>query len=86
MHIDDATSVQNHVEKAVKEEFYLSNDIPLPPEVDDSIRFIRSSTYAGAKSFWPNQLKKVGSYVTAAQGIQDLWTKETPPSIRPATG
>ena len=87
MHIDDATSVQNHVERAVwGGEFYLTQEIPLPPEVDAPIRFIRSTTYAGAKSFWPNQLDRVRSYVTAAQGIQNLWNKETPSTIRSATG
>ena len=67
-------------------EFYLSKETPLPPEVDEPLRFIRDNTYDGAKFFWPNQSKRVMKYAAAAQGIQDLWNKETPPPIRSATG
>ena len=37
MHIEDATSIDDHINKAVNQDFLLARSIPLPPEVGDSL-------------------------------------------------
>ena len=36
MHIDDATPIDDHINKAANQDFLLDRSTPLPPEVDDS--------------------------------------------------
>ena len=67
MHIDNATSVKNHVRRAVRAEFYISKETPIRGEVDESIRFTRDATYTKAKSFSPAQRERVKQYVSEEQ-------------------
>ena len=86
MHIDDATSIDDHVAKAVNQDFLLARSIPLPAEVGDSLSFIASTKPADLRSFWKHQLKRVDHWVKLTNGIQRLWDCAAPPSIRSATG
>ena len=52
MYIADASSMSDHVLKAMGQEFYLSGDIPLPSEITDSLRVISTMPPVVLKSFW----------------------------------
>ena len=51
MHIDDATSIEDHVANAVNQDFLLARSITLPTEVGDSLSFIASTKPADLRSF-----------------------------------
>ena len=52
MHIADATSIQDHIEKAASAEFYLSKAIPLPKEIDTSLKAVSNYHKATLEKHW----------------------------------
>ena len=86
MHIDDASSIDDHVNKAVDQDFLMARPIPLPAEVDESRALIATNPPRGLLSFWNFQLKRVANYVDLTSGIQKIWDNAAPPEIRDASG
>ena len=86
MHIDDATSVDDHINKAVNQDFLLARSIPLPDEVNESLVFISNTKPRHLRAFWDLQLKRVNHWVRLTDGIQQIWDATTSPSIKSATG
>ena len=85
MHIDDATSIDDHLGKEVIRYFFLANAIPLPGEVDESLAFIAGAPPAKIHPFWNSQLTKVADYANYTMGIQKIWGNAAPPEIRSDT-
>ena len=79
MHIDDATSTDDHQNKAIAQDLFLPREIPLPDEVDESIEFIPNTGPVKLRIFWDSQLKRVAEYVDHAKGIQRIWSNAEPP-------
>ena len=86
MHIDDASSIDDHINKAVNQDFLLARSIPLPDEVNESLSFIANTKPSHLRTFWNHQLKRVAHWVDLTNGIQRIWDCSTSPSIRSATG
>ena len=73
MHIDDASSIDAHINKAVVQDFLMGRSTPLPIAVDESIVFISTTQSKEIHSFWGLQLNRVGNYVDLTSGIQRIW-------------
>ena len=43
MHIADASPIEDHLLRAIREEFYMAQEIPLPGELSESIRLVNNS-------------------------------------------
>ena len=86
MHIDDATSIDDHIAKAVNQDFLLARSIPLPAEVGDSVAFIATTKPAHLRAFWRHHLKRVNHWVRLTEDARRIWDCAAPPSISSATG
>ena len=86
MHIADATSIDDHIQRAIKEDFYLDKEIPLPGELAESIRFINNSNPRATRHWWELQSERVGNLVEELGETQKLWGAQTPDCIAAATG
>ena len=86
MQITDASSTSDHVEKAVREEFYLAKDIPLPDEIEASLNIITNNRRSTLSKHWDRQLEAIQTLTSECEGIQRIWDVMTPESIKPATG
>ena len=86
MHIDDASSIDDHLNKAVKQDFLMASSIPLPDEVDESLAFIATTPPMELRTFRGIHLKRVANYVDQTSGIQKIRDNAAPPEIKSATG
>ena len=86
MHIADATSIEDHLQREIKEDFYLAKDIPLPTELSESLRFINNSDPRAIRHWWNLQGERVESLVDELQETQLVWDARTPDCIAAATG
>ena len=86
MHIDDASSIDDHINKAVAQDFFLAKAAPLPAELDESIEFISTTPACKLHSFWDAQLKRMADYVALTSGARRIFGDATPPEIKSATG
>ena len=86
MHIDDATSNDDRLNKAIAMDFCLSEDIPTPGEINESREFIRNAGPVKLRTFRDTQLRRVAKYVDIARGAPTHLGQRGPPEIVPATG
>ena len=86
MHIDDASSIDDHMNKAANQDFLLARSIPLPDDVNESLSFIANTKPSHLRTFWNHQLKRVARWVDQTNGIQRIWDCATSPPIRSAAG
>ena len=86
MHIEDASSIDDHVGKAANQDFLMDRSTPLPAEVAESIAFIATTPSRDLLPFWDFRLKRVANYVDLTSGIQKIWGNAAPPEIKTATG
>ena len=86
MNIVNASSMEDHVLKALGQEFYLSKEIPLPEETTDSLRVVTALPTTVLKSFWTEQLDRVRTIVADSAITQQKWWNATPDKIKSATG
>ena len=86
MHIRDATSVADHIDKAMREEFYLSKEIPLPPEIETSLKVVAKYKEKTLVHHWGKQINDLRSLVDDCENIQRIWDAMAPSSIKEATG
>ena len=86
MHIDDSTSIGERVNKAAARDFFLSNDIPRPEEVGESVAFIPTTKPNKLRTYWGAKLKLAAEYVGLTKGIQRIWDNAAPPEVKSATG
>ena len=77
MHITDATSISDHLDKATREEFYLAKDIPLPHEIDEPLDALLNKPSDLARH-WGSQLDRLETLTKECQGIQRIWDAMTP--------
>ena len=85
MHIDDAASIDDHINRAVAQDCLTARPTPLPTEVDESIEFISTTPSNKPHSFWDSQLKRAANYVDLTSGIQRTWGNAAPPEVKSAT-
>ena len=85
MHIDDASSIDGHIRKAIDAEFSLSNQIPLPSDVSRSIRIVAESNPMAPRAWWKLQLDREKGVVNSAADIQEFRNCSKPASIRSET-
>ena len=86
MHIMGASSIDGHLRKATKADFFLPKEIPLPPEVARSVRIIAESGPKALRAWWELQLDRVKGIVNCAADLQTMWNDAAPTSIKSATG
>ena len=84
--IEDSSSIEDHINKAVQSDFFLAKEIPLPPEVVKSLSIVARSDPQALRAWWKLQLEKVRGVVRDASDLQAIWNNATPSSIKPATG
>ena len=83
--ITDATSHTDHVEKAMREPFHLSDPVPLPPEVKAATAYLSRTPDSEVLSSWKSQIRRLKDLVTACEPMQAEWDRMTPDSIRGAS-
>ena len=86
MHIDDAESIDDHINQAATQDFLLPKKIPLLEEDYESIAFSTGTTPAKRRPFWGSQLKRVKNCACLTRGIQRIWDNTAHPEIRSVTG
>ena len=84
--IEDATSPENHVDRAMGLEFFLAADIPLPSEIPPALEFINKNDPGNLKAFWPSQLGKLSLLVEKCAPAQTIWDASKPESIKGTGG
>ena len=84
--ITDAQGRADHVERAATQEFLLTKDIPLPPELTEALDFIQSAPPEAIRSFWMKQRARIRALVEDSKVDQLLWDADIHPDIAPATG
>ena len=84
--IPDASSKLDHVNRASRETFHLSDRIPLPDELCESIQFIRSVSLETAVQFWDAQLGRIEALISESMPFQATWDSFIPERIRSAAG
>ena len=82
MRISDATSISDHIDKAMREEFYLANDIPLPKEITDPLDIRINNKNSELPNQWGRQLFDLQTLTIECEGIQRIWDALTPESIK----
>ena len=86
MHIQDSSSIEGHIRKAINSDFFLAKEIPLPPDVLRSIGIVADSNPQALRAWWKLQLERVKGAVRDAADLQPIWDNASPASIRSATG
>ena len=86
MHIGDASSIFDHIDKAVVQDFLMTRSTPLPIEVGETLVFISTTPSKEIRSFWAFQPKREARYVDITSGVQRIWDNAAPPGIKTATG
>ena len=86
MRITDATSVSDRIDKAMREEFYLSKYIPIPTEIDPSLKVMTTYGSATLTRQWGRQLEDLRALTNECEGARRIWGAMAPPSIRAAMG
>ena len=85
MRIDDSSSIDDHIRKAIGADFFLSHATTLHPEVARSIRILARSNPVALRARWELQLEGAKGVVNTASGIQEIRHNATPGTIRSAT-
>ena len=86
MHIDGASSIDDHINKAANQDFLMARSTPLPAEVVEPIAFVATTPSKEILSFWDFQHKRVANYADQTCGAQRIWDNAAPPEIKSATG
>ena len=84
--IPDATSKLDHVDRASREPFHLSDRIPIPDEIEESILFVNSTPTDEVLQYWDDQLARLEVLISASAPCQAEWDGMIPDRIRPASG
>ena len=83
---ESCTSMEDHVHRALGEQFPLSVDTPLPQDTRAAALFSRDSTPEQLRSFWESQLLKLEKLVQDSELAQEKWGGDIPDGIKPAAG
>ena len=86
MHIDDATSIGDHLRRAIREDFRIAKEIPFPDELSGSVRFINNSDPKATRLWWELHAERVGNLAGDLAETQMIWGARTPERIASATG
>ena len=86
MRISDATSISDHIDKAVREDCYIAQDIPLPVEITESLDILINNRNSDLSKHWAGQLSDLQTLTNECEWIHRIWDAMAPESIRPATG
>ena len=86
VNIADATSHTDFVDNAMRGPSHLSGPAPLPPELADSVAFLRSHSDAEIRLLWRLQLKRHRALVRASKPLQAEWYPHNPPDCASSTG
>ena len=78
MHIDDATSIGDHKNKATKKDFFLFMKIPTTGEVSESIGFISNTGPNKIRTYRGSQLRRVAEYFDITKGARRIWGNSGP--------
>ena len=86
MNIDDASSIRDHIDKSMREEFYLAKEIPLPVEITSPIDTITSAKYSTRTKHWKDQLNAHRALQNNRENTQMICDVLTPATLKQATG
>ena len=86
MRIDDATSIDDHINKAVAQDCFLSKETPLPEDVAESVALTPTTRPARLRPFWAPQLKRAAEYADLSQGAHRIRDNAAPREIKSAAG
>ena len=86
MHIADATSIDNHIRSAIKEDFYLAKETLIPGELSGSIRFVNNSDRMAIRLRMGFQAGRVGGLAEDLTETQMIRGARTPDCIASASG
>ena len=78
MHIAGATSIDDRLHRAIREDFYLAEEIPLPGDLSEAIRFINKSDPRAIRCWWSLQSERVENLVEDLTEKKKLWGAQTP--------
>ena len=78
--IPGAISRTDHVDRAMKERFRLSDDAPLPPGVKTATEFLLTTPDKEILPFWEAQLQRLKELVGNCAPTQADWEKLRPRS------
>ena len=84
--ITDARDYLDHIHQAVRADFPLTADIPLPGELTASIDWISEVPTTAATEFWEEQLIALKNLVSDAASTQVKWDSFRPPELGGAGG
>ena len=86
MHINDASSIADHVTKALDMAFPLADDVPRPPAISAAMEFMISTPISPQVEFRAEQMDRLRLVVDQAEPRQKQWDIMAAPEIKPATG
>ena len=85
--ISDAISRTDHVGRAMKERFHLSDDAPLPPEIKTATEFLLTTPDREILCFWEAQILRLKELVGNCAPTQADWGGgDSAPNLSTATG
>ena len=79
MQINDATSIDDHLNKDSAQGFLLPEETPLPTEVNEFIRLIRNNDHKHLRTFWNKQATRAQECVEQTKAAQRTWENAAPP-------
>ena len=85
MHIDDASSIADHFNKAVAQDCFLAKATPLPDAADEALEFTSTTPSSKLHPFRGSQLTRAADYVDLTSGGRRIWGNAAPPDIKSAT-
>ena len=81
MHIAAATSIGDHLRRAIRVDCYLEEETPLPPELPESIRIVNKSDPRGIRPRMDLRAERVGNPFGDIAETQKLWGGNAPDCI-----
>ena len=82
----DSSSIDEHIDAALSDPFFLSLDTPLPGSMKEALGFANQAHPAEILSFWEVQLTRMQQLVHDAIPIELKWGHLIPDELRPAAG
>lgn len=86
MHIQDESSIDDHLREAIRAYFFFAKEIPLPQEAMRPIGIVSDPNSQALRAWWEIQLGRVKGIVNDASRLQTIWNNSKHSSIRSATG
>ena len=84
--LEDAPSIKAHIAAAMRQEFPLAMDAPLPPSLQRTALLIKHSPEKSIIQFWDQQLLRLRNLVAEAVPFQKAWGDSISLKLRPAAG